>query len=263
MKTFILSKEQIQQLISDNKYRIDPKTQLLSRCIDDRYQDDVGLSPLALPGADAGELAIIFATANSFGFEIDEKKAFDVLTEIVGGLKNLHFHTDSKNENDPLVGCGYFKQISLDLKTYNLEEKQIDFIHGMVNSAALQGARDDILEGEHLRGAILQISGNWNIYPCYVLQTADGTKRVEFFEFHQTLVDFRHKLIAKKLIVNNAVKLYKDCDDEYLYQAISETTEQHFFETVKRLAPGLPIYSVVFKEDGQFKLEGIGKIENS
>lgn len=260
MKTLILSKEQIQQLVSDNKYEIDPKIRLLSRCIDGRYQDDIQLSPLALPGADAGEMAIILATANSFGFEIDEEKAFDVLTEVVGGIRNLHFHTDNNNENDPLGGCGYFKQINSDLKTFNIEEGQINFIHGKINSAALQGAKNDILEGEHLCGAILQIKGNWNIYPCYVLQTVEGTRRVGFFEFHQTLVDFRHRILAKKLIENNVVKLYKDCDDEYLFQAITETTENHFYETVRRLAPNLPIYSIVFKDDGRYDIEELGRV---
>lgn len=260
MRNKILTKEQISKLVLDNKYKIDPQTQFFSRCIDDRYQDDIKLSPLALPGADAGQLAIIMATGNSYGLEIDENKTFEVLVRVLGGIKNLHFHTDSRNETDPLGGCGYFNQIKKDPLIYNLEEEQVNFIHGKANSAAIQGATDDVLEGDHLVGAILQIRGNWNIFPCYAIETVDGVRRIEFFNLHQTLIDKRHRVLAKELVDEGAVRLYQGCDHEYFYQALCETTEKHFFETARRLASGLPIYSVEFKDNGSYDIDEQGRL---
>ncbi len=260
MKTPILSKEQIHTLISENRYRVDPKTKFLSRCIDERYQDDLKLSPLALPGADAGELALLFAAANEFGFEINEEKAYHVLIDVVGGVKNLHFHTSKKHESDPVGGCGHFQQLSLDPEAYHLEKKQVDFIRIKAKNSVLLGAEDEVLFGEHLRGAVLQVRGDYAVYPAYAMETERGRARIEFFEYHETLVGERHKILAKKLIQEGAVKLFDGCDEEYLYEALCETTDSHFFETVRRLAAGIPIYEVTFKENGGFGIEEIGRI---
>jgi hypothetical protein len=73
-------------------------------------------------------------------------------------------------------------------------------------------------------------------------------------------VNERHRLIAKKLIEERAVKFFPDCDEEYLFEALSETTENHLFETLKRLASGLPIFEVGFENDGSFKIKEMGKV---
>lgn len=260
MKTIILSKEQIQELVTENKYKIDPKTKFLSRCIDGRYQDDKIISPLAFPGADAGELALLFATANAFGFEILEEKAYQVLANVVGGIDNLHFHTDKKHEQDPLAGCRHFSQLRQDPKAYHLEKDQLDFIEIKAKNSIMLGAQDEILMGEQLRGAVLQIKGNYNIYPNYAIETVRGTQRVEFFEFHKTLVGDRHKELAKALVKEQAVKLYNGCDEEYLYEVLSDMTDQHFFETIKLFAKNLFLYEITFQDNGDFTIEEMGKV---
>jgi hypothetical protein len=260
MKPLILSKEQIHKLVSENRYRVDPKNAFLSRCIDERYQDELKLSPLALPGADAGELALLFATANKFGFEINEEKAYYALVDVVDGIKNLHFHTSKEHESDPVGGCGHFQQLSLDPESYHLGKEQVKFIKIKVKNSVLLGAEDVVLVGEHLRGAVLQIHGDYAVYPAYAMETEEGRERVEFFEFHETLVGRRHRVLAKKLIETQAVKLFEGCDEEYLYEVLTETTDEHFYETVKRLAPGIPMYEIAFKENGGFKIEEMGRI---
>lgn len=262
MKYHILSPEQINNLVLDNRYKIDPTEKLLSRCIDDRYQEDVGLHPLALPGADAGELALIFATANSYGLEVDQEKVFISLVEVVGGEEHFHFHTDNHHSfKDPAAGCGHFSQMSSDPKSYSLEQKDIEFIKEKLKLLLKDGVEEEVLFGEHYIGAVLIIRGQYNIYPCYVLEGVGAKKRVEFLLHHQTMVDERHKVLAKKLVENKVVALPSGCDEEYLYEALSETSENHLMETVKRLAMGLPIYQVIFNEEGEFKIEEMGKVE--
>lgn len=262
MKYHVLTSEQIHDLAIDNHYKIDPKEKLLSRCIDDRYQEDVGLHPLALPGADAGELALIFATANSFGLEIDQEKVFSTLIEVVGGEKRFHFHTDNHHSfKNPAAGCGHFSQMSSDPKSYSLEQKDIEFIKEKLKLLLKDGVEEEVLFGEHYIGAVLIIRGQYNIYPCYLLEGVGTKKRVEFLLHHQTLVDERHKVLAKKLIENGAISASFELDAEYLYEALSDTGENHLLETIKRLAMGLPIYQVTFKENGEFKVEEMGKVE--
>ena len=262
MKYHVLSLDQINELVMDNRYKIDPKEKLLSRCIDDRYQEDVGLHPLAIPGADVGELALIFATANSYGLEINQEKAFSTLVEVIGGEEHFHFHTDNLHSfKNPAGGYGHFSQISNDPKSYSLEPKDIEFIKAKLQLLLKEGVEEEVLFGEHYIGAVLIIRGQYNIYPCYVLEGVGAKKRMEFLVYHQTTIDERHKILAKKLIENQVIILPDGCDEEYLYEALSETSENHLMETIKRLAMGLPIYQVTFKEKGGFSILERGKVE--
>lgn len=263
MDKIILDKHQIADLIFKNRY-LSSANSFFSRCIDGRYENEENLPALALPGADLGELALIFATANNFGFQVDQEKVFETLTEVLGGQENFHFHTDDHTDPKiPAAGCGYWGQVQLDPLSYHLEKKDIDFIGKklLILATIISKIRKPIVvEGEHKEGAILFIKGNFGVYPRYFLDTDEGEKLVEVFVYHQTLVDRRHKFLAKKLLEKKAVILYPGCDEEYLYQVMSDETENHLMETLKRLAKGLPIFQVKFKEDKRFEIEEWGTV---
>ncbi len=261
MEKLKLNKQQVYDLTVDNRYKIDPARKFLSRCIDGRYENSENLPPLAIPGADAGEMAIILATANDYGFEVDREKAFRALIDVIGGMRNLQFHTDNHAEaGATLGGCGHLKQMSLDPEAYSLKPDQVEFVKEKFDQAKKQGAEEVVLTGEHLEGAVLQVKGPFSITPRSSLETKEGKKPVEVFVFHASLVDERHRALADKLIESGAVKLYQGQDGEYLYQVISETTEDHLMETAKRLAKGLPIYEVVFRNDGSFEIREMGEV---
>lgn len=261
MKNISLSKIEIEKLVFDNRYKIDEKEKSFSRCIDDRYQEDLGLSPLAMPGADVGQLAVFFATANSYGLYIDYEKAYSTLIEVIGGEHNFHFHTDNHHSlRNPAAGCGYFKEINLNPEAYNLKKEDVKFIKDKLNLLLKEGVEEEVLFGEHLIGAILQIKGKYNIYPCYVLGDSVVKQRVEFLLFHQTLVYERHRILSKKLIENKAIKLYDGCDEEYLFEIMSETADSHFEQTIKKLAKGVMIYKIKFEADGNFEVTEIERV---
>lgn len=257
----ILDKEQALEFVLKNKYRVDEKTKFLSRCIDGRYEKAGNLPALAIPGADAGELALIFATANIFGLEINEKKALRVLLDIVGGVKNFNLHSDHHGDpKTPASGCGHVKQMKLDAKAYNLEKDQIQFLEKSLSELKKQKDNETILHGEHQEGAVIIINGDWSVYPRGIFGTELGKTNAEVFIFHQSLVNERHRILANKLIKETAMRLFPGGDAEYLYEVLSDTTDQHLFETSKRLASGLPIYKVTFADDGQFGLEEMGNV---
>lgn len=254
MNKIILTQDNIREIVADNKYKVEEKTKYISRCIDGRYENSKDLPVLAFPGADVGELALILATANSYGFEINVEKTFKSLVKVVGGENNFRLHTDSHGDkNIRASGCGHWKQINLDPKAYNLNEDQIKLIQDKLTIG-----QSVTLNGEHLEGAVLIVKGDYGILPQLSLYTDQGKKQVQVFVYHQTLVDERHRLLAKELIKNKAVIFKNGEDEDWLYNALSDTAENHLMETAKRLAKGLPIYSVVFKEDGSFKIEQQG-----
>jgi len=261
MQKYTLSKEQIADLILENTYEV--KNTLLSRCIDGRYENSEDLPALAIPGADAGELAVIFAMANTFGYMLDMQKALDGLVEVVGGVKNIQFHTNLHAERGKILAwCGHMKQELLDIKSYNLLEEQLDFIKKSFIQLEKQGANEVELQGDHQEAALLFVKGNFGVLPRFTLAREDNRRVVQTFVFHRTFVDSRHHLLAKKLIETKAVDLEIGLDEETVFMALSDTVENHLMETAKHLALGLPIFEVDFKEGPkQFELKELGFVE--
>jgi len=261
MKKIILAKEQVYEFVNKNKYRVDEQRKFLSRCVDGRYKNALDLPPLAIPGADAGQLSLILATANSYGLELDTTKVISILVEIVGGEKNFNFHTDQHGESKiPASGCGHIKQQNLDFQAYDLDQSQLAYLQKTLSALKKKGAREVVLEGEHQEGAVLQVQGNYSLYPQAQIETSEGAVNLQAFIYQSSLVAARNRLIAKKLIEQSAIKLFPGCDEDYLYAALLEVSDNHVFETLKRLASGLPIYQVTFDEDGSFTVKEMGKV---
>ena len=279
MSKIKLNSSQIQLLVKENSYKVDEKNRFLSRCIDGRYENKLevkssafakatadkqkseveeNLPALSIPGADLGELALIIACANDFGFGVDQEKIFQTLVEVVGGLKKFSYHTDS-HHGGLALGCGHFSQILKDFVSYNLQKRDIKFLEEKLKFLQRNSVLPVILEGNHDEGAILIVKGNFGVYPRFVIETEEGKKEVSIFVYHQTLVDERHRLLVKRLIDNKAIKLFDGLDQEYLYEVLSQEAENHLLETVKRLAKDLPVYDVVFKDNGSFKVIDQGK----
>ncbi len=254
MNKIMLTEKEVNDLVAENRYKVDPSKKFMSRCIDGRYKNEEGLAVQAFPGADVGELAMVLSASRSYGFEINREKVFSTLIEVLGGDANFSFHTDEHGDKSKLAsGCGHYKQINLDPKAYKIEQEDIDFINEKLGYVSSKGSKEVVLEGDHVEGAILMVKGNWGIYPRYELETDKGNKMVEVFVYHQSLTDEKHRLLAEKLIKNKAVKFVLGEDSEYLYQVLSDVAENHLMETAKRLAPDLPIYNVQFDTDGSFK----------
>lgn len=256
MAKFILSLEEVRDLVSVNKYKVQSSRKFLSRCIDGRYQNEENLAAQAYPGADLGELAMILSTSRSFGFEIDREKVFKSLVKVLGGEKNFALHSDHHGDKNKIAsGCGHFKQMNLDPQAYKLENDDLDFIAEKLGVVVKKGAKEVILEGDHIEGAILLVKGGWGVLPRFVLDTDQGRKEVEVFVFHQSLTDEKHRELAGELIDSKAVKFKLGEDAEYLYQVMSEVTENHLMETAKRLAPDLPVFMVEFDKEGNFEIK--------
>ena len=261
MQKFTLSKQQLALVIMD--YTYDVKNPLLSRCIDGRYENSNSLPALAIQGADAGELALIFAMANSCGLTLDMKKALDVLVEVVGGVSNIQFHTDSHaDKNLVLAGCGHIKQVALDLEEYNLTEEQMDFIKKEFTRLKKEGAQETVLHGDHGESAVVFVKGQFGLLPHFKIQDDTSKKEGEIFVFHNTFVDARHRMLAKKLIESKAIEFEGGLDEEYVYTLLSDACENHLMETAKRLALGLPIYEVQFFDSkNKFEIKELGLVE--
>lgn len=252
MHTFILDKDFAAEYMRVHRFVPNPKTQFLSRCIDGRYPVSPQLPARAIPGGDAGELAILLATANAYGFELDAQKAQAVLLGVIGG-GNL-FSTEQASS------CLHLKHVFSDPSAYNLHPDDLKTLTHLLTLVQKESSQEIVLEGKHREGAVLQIQGAWGIQPSGILETEHGNIAVSVFIFHRTLADSRHRRIAEELIAQSAVKLFEGLDAEYLYEAFSSVTEDHFLETLKREAVGLPIYEVTVTDEGSSSLKDLGTV---
>jgi hypothetical protein len=258
MQKFILSKDHLYELITENRYAV--KDTVKSRCIDGRYAAKENLPALAYPGADAGLFLTILSSGHEYGFDVDLMKSWETLVSSVGGEQALSFHTDTHSKDTLFGGCGHVREAFSHPSDYDLGLDAEQIVHSLFRKALDKGAVETVLAGEHDEGAVVLVRGNYGIYPRFTLMDQGHPKQVSIFVFHQTLVDARHRQLASMLIENKAVDLPDGCDDEYLYEVFSEVSENHLLETTKRLGKGLPIYEVLFDEGGTFEIIEMGEV---
>lgn len=266
-----LTSFEIESFVEENRYLVNKESWFLSRCIDGRYEKEIknqkskvkNLEPLAKPGADIGDLMMVFSANNEYGLLIEEEKIFAAVLKTVGGWRNFRFHTDehSLNPNNQIPnskqisnfsGCGHFKQAGKDPIAYGLEENQIKLISEFLVKAKKNGAKCEVLAGEHLESAVLMIEGErWSIYPQLVSQEFPN-EPIEVFVYQKTLDDKRRRILTKNLLPY--VKASFSVEEEYLYQVLSQVADNQLLETLSRLAKDLPMYEVLFEKDGEFEI---------
>lgn len=253
-----LSKADAEEYVYAYKYEAIDENKYLTRCIDGRYKNTSTTPTCALPGADAGDLAILYATARSCGFEVDYKKALSILLNLIGGVQNFSLHTDAYSSASE---CDHLHQVRLHYKDYYLEEEDIEILDTQIAEIKKMGVVATLLEGRHQPTAVLQITGDWGVPPHGMLTTDRGDVNTQVMVFHSSRVNDRHKKWAEALVAEKAVKLGAGLDEEYLYQVMSTTTEDHLLETLRRMAKGLPIYQVRFEKGGAFEVESLGTVQ--
>lgn len=243
MNQIILNKNQVYQLISENYYSINQKTDFVNGCLDDCFKKEE-IPDLLVPGGELGEISLILATANVYGFEVDRNRL----------IKTILNFSKEKNKIKISHYCNYWLDLQKNPQLYHLSNEEILFISSFLEISSIKKTNN------LSRSAVLMIRGDFSVYSEYDLEIEEKKQRVSVFVYHQILVDQKHRLLAKKLIENKAVKLYPGCDDEYLYQVISEEGENHLFEILKKIGKGLPIFEVKFDKEGKFEIEELEKI---
>ncbi|OGK30981.1 hypothetical protein A3F29_04425 [Candidatus Roizmanbacteria bacterium RIFCSPHIGHO2_12_FULL_33_9] len=215
-----------------------PENPYISRCIDGRYLNDDGLPALAIPGADIGQMVMLFAAANLSHSPLDPDKAFNALIEVVGGVENIRIHTDSHNKSEGIAaGCSYFAHVKANPKDFGVTEDQVSLIEQRFEELIKQGAKRVILEGDHHEEGVLIVSGEKSIKP-------EG----KYFVFHQGLIDERNKKIISELVKN------KQFLGSNFLSALAKIPRQHLDKIIETLKPKVQVsfYDVNFEESGSF-----------
>lgn len=248
MLSSYLSREQVYEIANENRYAIsEPK--LRGRCFSGEFRNEKNLPALSLPGGDLGQLSILFSTAQNYGFEIDMNKAAGELFQLTGG--NEHLNTVSAKSE--LKNCSYFKHFFEDIASYNLEPDFLPNFEDVITSVVPTFERPKNRNYLH-EHAVLIFESSEGLYPQYTYETYDGTFDSRILILHKTLVDERHRLLSQKLLDSKSVTLYDNLDADYLYEVLSETLENHLYETIRFIDSKLPIYSVKVSDNNDITI---------
>ena len=208
-----------------------------SRCVDGRYDKKDGMPECSLPGADAGKLLVAFGALNKLGIDINQtiaEKVVEKLLNILGGASNFHFHTDDHNMGEVAQGCGHIKWATNSPEEYGITTEIAILTKKILEKLKMEGAQEEILNGDHQEKAILVVEGEKGVAP----KNEEGN---QVFVYQKTMAE---KTIAD--FANTLVEIDEltEIDSAKLIEMMNGVAGQQMQATIGHIAKGLPVYSV-------------------
>lgn len=219
-----------------------------ARCVDGRYAGNE-FGAIATPGADIGFLLNGFAASNKLDLGLKEEEILQALIRVVGGYKNLRFHSDEHAKGHGM-GCGHIKHSTTDYESYGITKAQADFVVGILPELLKQGAREEILEGEHQESGVLVVeSERFSVKPSVRLRNGIH----QSFVYQKTLTDARLQELAKALLPL-ALQYNPGLTEIRLLSALRQATQEQLQLTVGRLAKDKPVFTAHITPTGKIAL---------
>jgi hypothetical protein len=237
-----------------------------SRCMDGRYKPGAGV--IAMPGADAGLLAIGLVAAQRiakrFGETIPDQELCEIVFGAIGGRNNFSYHTDRMSfagDQNRFDGCSYCRLLTDRprlFKPYTLEERQLAILQAMLNVLEAEHVKPDILRGGHDECAVLVVQNvrslsNYDaiapdelrrlkklwVLDNYAVLRGLGRKRA--FVFQRDLAQARIDAVASGLAQTLRPSL--EASDE-VRALVEDIAAVHFRRALEQLASDLPFYNI-------------------
>lgn len=228
-----------------------------ARCIDGRYPE--GSAAIAMPGGDAGLLAVGLAAARRLraeGGTVSDKAVRDAVFETVGGKEKFNFHTDNhtmeKGGEVRFDGCGHCRLLKERLQDYQLDETQAEFFVQTLEEVNAEGVQPDVLEGSHAERAVMIVQTKNPNGKAYALdsQTRLGGATTQAFVYESSLAQQRFEALAANLAKATGA------EQDRLMEYMSEIGQKQLALTAEVLAAHLPVYQVtVDGQTGEYSVE--------
>lgn len=226
-------------------------TNKYSRCIDGRYENAGDLAMIAKPGADVGDVMVLFGALNFLKISLPNEAVLAVVVEAVGGPQHFNFDTDDQTEpTDFAAGCDHFAQARYNPEAYGLTAEQISFISTQLAGLVQQGARQEVLHGNYAEQAVIVVdSESHSISP--LLHLGDNVRAA--FVYQKTLHTQHLDVLAKKLQEALAVN-GQAIEQDALRTAIYDASAKQLGATLKLLAKNLPVFTALIDEQGEVSI---------
>ncbi len=240
-----LNKSEVFRLVAENLYRPDPTLLHAVRCIDSDYEPDSQLAPISYPGGDFGILGLIYASGQAYGFEIDHSRVFEILLGISGGVEQFSCcqASDENGDTDISTYLPFASNVDFDDEIITILKQQYETVRSsstMVHSSYHQGSE----------GAIVTVKGPYAVAPF--VQLADENGRLvpmRVYCLQKTFLSDHIRTIADRFTEEGVVTLYPGCDQEYLYEVLSEMVDTCFYSSLQTEFKIIPIFTVEITDD--------------
>lgn len=100
---------------------------------------------------------------------------------------------------------------------------------------------------------ILYIKGPFTLPTNASFKTDKGNLAIRPFIVHDTQVAKRMRIVSKLLIKNDELSSPIVLDEEYVYEALRETSFTMALEEIEKWGKGMQSLQITFDEDGHFK----------
>lgn len=244
-----LTSTQVEELVSNNLYTYKGNFNS-ARCFSSDYVNNAELPALSLPGGDFGELAILISASISYGFEVNMPKAVAILHKLNGKEAKTTFDTYTEHSADR---CIYLNHIVNHYQDFGIDSQGMAHF---TDAAKLSGLSigDKNINIVSKENACIILEAEQGLFPNYTFDSEQGMLNAKVLVFNKLLVDRRHRKLSTNLVTQGAVKLFSGLDEDYLYQVLSEVTENHLLTTLKLRDSSLPIYYVSISAEGIIKI---------
>lgn len=246
----------IESFASEAGYEIKEGEKIRACCVDGRVSNGREAAN-SKPGADAGDLLVSLGAlrvlAEKYGIDTDSirPKILEAVVASKGGALHFSFHTDSHaahdlsdapEETSIARGCGHLKNAEKDPSSYGVTADDMKAIFMKLLELKSQGAKEDVLEGEHGEGAVLVVEDE-------TLGAEHSAREGQSFVYHSGLDAKDHKKISK-LLAEIPELQEKGISEAEIESYLESVASLQRWETLSRLASGLPIYKLEKKEGG-------------
>lgn len=290
----VLTIEQIQKHLESDKNISWERAESLrggteESCVDGRQEKGL----IGTPGGNAGEFILFLATIEKCGQEIDESQLDSILERYFEKFGKFYIHTDkhaleraevsedelksppSEKRKEELLetltdtvnmGCGHLKLMIENAEEYGVRSELARKAIKSILRAYWETDNVDfeVLEGDHKEGAVVnvlveiegEITNNTEIPTI-----SPNVGGAQMFVNHPQVSEFLRKLEDEELEYIMGVE-GEAIDHDRFQEKIKELANQQLNSTVKRLAKGLPVYSIFFKNGKLDRIEQVGSVEN-
>ncbi len=250
MNDHYLSEEEVLSIVKGNTYTVDMDMRLRSRCMSTSNYPESAYPAVSLPGGDLGDLAILYASADYYGFSVDYDAALSSLVELIDGDKNLTF---SQAQFDIYGISNYYYYIFKNYENFELSRESREKLSEHFEKFSGRTVAGLSTSSQKASAAIFFTSSE-GLSSTYKVKKREGVSEGHLYVLHKSFVDERHKLWVEKLLRKGVVELYEGLDAEYLYEVLSEMTDRHMLETLRNFDLQVPIFGISEVTPGNFQI---------
>lgn len=167
--------------------------------------------------------------------------------------KPIHLRRDEFNT---YIEENKMKLVVSEKKTITEEEKQVVVRCGMDYGLTMDSTLTpgNTKEERKKYNCILRIKGSLTLPEQAPFRSENGSVLVTPYIIHDSISSKRFRIVAKNLCEKELVSSPVSVDEEYIYEALRETSFIMDMEEISQMGTGFQIWQIEFDENGHFKV---------